>query len=256
MTFAYQGVPVSKLPAGCTTTTLATVDHDIRAALEDLAQAVGAHDVSPPRQPRTPCPAPSGTLTPVAIGQSLCALLPQDVILVDEAITMGLTTFELTKGARRHDYLFPDCGGAIGAGLPHALGAAIACPDRKVVALQADGSAMYTNQALWSIARENADVTVVLLRNDSYAVLHFEMARVRAGEETERLRSLLDLDRPGIDWVQLAQAQGVPASRATTAEEFHQQLQAALAVKGPRLIEAQVTQDIQPFLQLVRAGRP
>lgn len=256
VTFAYQGLPVSKVPAGCTVTTLATVDHDMRMALEDLAQAVGAKGASTARQARAQCPVPTGTLTPAAVGQSLCVLLPENAILVDEAITMGLATFELTKGARRHDYLFPGCGGAIGAGLPHALGAAIACPDRKVVALQADGSAMYTNQALWSIARENADVTVVLLRNDSYAVLHFEMARVRTGEETSALRSLLDLDRPTIDWVRMAESQGVPASRATTAEEFHQQLQAALATRGPRLIEAQVTQDLQPFLQLVRGGRP
>jgi len=255
VTFAYQGIPVTKVPEGCTTTTLATIDHDILAALRDLAHAVDALSASPARQPRTQAPVPTGTLTPDAVGRSLCVLLPEDAILVDEAITMGLTTFEHTKGARRHDYLHAGCGGAIGGGLPLALGAAIACPQRKVVALQADGSAMYTNQALWSIARENADVTIVLLRNDSYAVLHFELARVREGEENDKMRSLLDLDGPTIDWVQMAQSQGVPASRATTAEEFHQQLQAALASRGPRLIEAKVAQDIQPFINLVRRGR-
>ena len=255
VTFAYQGMPLTKVREGCTTTTLATLDHDILAALGDLAHAVGALSSSPARQLRTQCSAPVGDLTPDAIGQSLCVLLPEDAILVDEAITMGLRTFEHTKGARRHDYLHAGCGGAIGGGLPLALGAAIACPNRKVVALQADGSAMYTNQALWSIAREHADVIIVLLKNDSYAVLHFEMARVREGEENRKLRSLLDLTSPTIDWVRMAESQGVPASRSTTAEEFHQQLQSALAGKGPRLIEAQVIQDIQPYIDLVRTGR-
>jgi hypothetical protein len=129
-------------------------------------------------------------------------------------------------------------------GLPRALGAAIACPTRKVVALQADGSAMYTLQALWSMAREQADVTVVILNNRSYAILNIELARVGAGQPTPKTLSLLDLSRPDLDFVALAASMGVPATRATNAEEFDTQLAEAVAARGPRLIEAMVVQQM------------
>jgi acetolactate synthase-1/2/3 large subunit len=135
-------------------------------------------------------------------------------------------------------------GGAIGQGLPASLGASIACPERKVIALQADGSAMYTVQALWSMAREETDVTVVILNNRSYAILNIELARVGAGQPTPKTLSMLDLSRPDIDWVSLSKGMGVPASRATTAEEFHEQFAQAMAEKGPRLIEAMVVQEM------------
>jgi acetolactate synthase-1/2/3 large subunit len=135
-------------------------------------------------------------------------------------------------------------GGAIGQGLPLALGAAIARPDRKVISLQADGSAMYTVQALWSMAREQADVVVVIMNNRSYAILNIELARVGAGEPTPKTLSMLDLARPDIDWVAVSEGMGVPASRATTAEEFHSQLALALSSRGPRLIEAMVVQQL------------
>ena len=120
----------------------------------------------------------------------------------------------------------------------------MACPDRKVIALQADGSAMYTVQALWTMARENTDVTVVIMNNRSYAILNIELARVGAGPPTPKTLSMLDLSRPDIDWVSLSEAMGVPATRATTAEEFHEQLAAAMAVDSPRLIEAMVVQQM------------
>jgi acetolactate synthase-1/2/3 large subunit len=135
-------------------------------------------------------------------------------------------------------------GGAIGQGLPLSLGASIACPDRKVIALQADGSAMYTVQALWSMARENCDVTVIILNNRSYAILNIEMARVGAEKPTAKALSMLDLSRPDLDWVSLSEGMGVPATRAETAETFHQQLSDALQAKGPRLIEAMVHQEM------------
>ncbi|RPH96082.1 MAG: acetolactate synthase large subunit, partial [Lysobacterales bacterium] len=119
-----------------------------------------------------------------------------------------------------------------------------ACPERKVVALQADGSAMYTLQALWSMAREQADVTVVLLNNRSYAILNIELARVGAGQPTPKTLSMLDLARPDLDFVALAKGMGVPATRATTAEEFDAQLAAGIALRGPRLIEAMVVQQM------------
>ena len=167
-------------------------------------------------------------------------LLPEDVILVDEAATNGPPIFEATKEARSHDYLNPVNGGAIGGGLPMALGAAIACPDRKVVHLQADGSGMYTVQALWSMAREKADVVIIVLKNDAYAILDLEMARVREREMNAKMKSMLDLGNPSLDWVNIATGLGVPATRAGTAEEFHQRFEAALAANGPRLIECQV----------------
>ena len=167
-------------------------------------------------------------------------LMPEGAILVDEGATNGSPIFEATKGARAHDYLNPDNGGAIGGGLPMALGAAVACPDRKVVHLQADGCGMYTVQALWSMAREKADVVVVLLKNDAYAILGLEMARVREQEINAKTKTMLDLDNPALDWVKISTGLGVPATRAETAEEFHRQFEAALGAKGPRLIECPV----------------
>ena len=114
---------------------------------------------------------------------------------------------------------------------------------------------MYTVQALWSIAREKADVTVVLVKNDSYAILNIELARAREGDASEKMLSMLHLDDPTLDWVKIAEAQGVPASRATTAEEFHKQFEAAMATKGPRLIETQIVQDLQPITDLVHKNR-
>ncbi len=252
VTFAYKDKPVIKVPKGCAVSTLATVDHDIPAALGDLAKALGAPEAPAALRARAASSAPSGALTADAIGQSLCALLPENAILVDESITSGAPIYARTEGARAHDYLFGSCGGAIGGGLPVALGAAVACPARKVVALEGDGSGMYTNQALWSMAREQADVTVVVLKNDNYAILEVELARVRAGDTNEKMQSMMSLARPVLDWVRIAEGQGVPARRATTAEEFHEQFRAALETKGPRLIEAQVAQDIQPMIDLVR----
>ena len=135
----------------------------------------------------------------------------------------------------------PVTGGVIGGGLPMALGAAIACPDRKVVLLQADGSGMYTIQALWSMAREMVDVIIIVLKNDAYAILGLEMARVREGEMNAKMKSMLELGSPTLGWVEIATGLGVPATRAGTAEEFHQRFEAALAANGPRLIECQVS---------------
>ena len=169
--------------------------------------------------------------------------MPEDAIVVDEAATCGMGIFPATLQARRHDWLALT-GGAIGYGLPAALGAAVACPDRKVVALQADGSAMYTAQALWSMAREQTDVVIVIMNNRSYAILNIELARVGAGRPTPKTLSMLDLSRPALDFVSLAEGMGVPATRAATAEEFDAQLAEAMAVRGPRLIEAMVVQQM------------
>ncbi len=241
--FAYPGKASWLAPENCEIHTLCEVGQDIRAALEEVAQRLGAEQ-PPDVIPRAPVgPVPTGVLSPVAIGQSLSALLPEDAIVSDEALTCGMGIFPYTENAARHDWLSVT-GGAIGQGLPLSLGAAIACPERKVIALQADGSAMYTLQALWSMAREQADVTVIIMNNRSYAILNIELARVGAGQPSAKTLSLFDLSRPDINWLELSTGMGVPATRATTAEEFHSQLAAALAGKGPRLIEAMVVQQI------------
>ena len=143
-------------------------------------------------------------------------------------------------------------GGAIGAGLPVALGAAIACPDRKTVLFEGDGSGMYTAQALWSMAREKANVTIVILKNDDYGIINIELARVREGDANAKMESMINLNNPTLNWVKIAEGQGVPASRATTAEEFHKQFEAAIGTKGPRLIEAQIVENIQPMIDSIR----
>jgi acetolactate synthase-1/2/3 large subunit len=239
-TFAYRNKSTMKCQPGCDLFAMASVEQDLAAALQSLADATHAAGALVPRQPRTEVLAPAGALTAETIGQTLCLLMPTNAILIDEAATNGPPIFAATRGARAHDFLSPVNGGAIGGGLPMALGTAIACPDRKVIHLQADGSGMYTIQALWSMAREQADVTIVVIKNDAYAILELELARVREHEKNAKMKSMLDLNNPTLDWVSLATGHGVPASRAKTAEEFHREFGAALGVKGPRLIECQV----------------
>jgi acetolactate synthase-1/2/3 large subunit len=239
--FAYPGKPSWLAPPDCDIRTLAGSGNNTLAALNALAVAVQANAEPGLTTPVAAGVPPAGALTPIAIGQILSALMPPQSIVSDEAVTCGMGIFPFTESAPPHDWLTLT-GGAIGQGLPVALGAAIACPDRKVIALEADGSAMYTIQALWTMAREHADVTIILLNNRSYAILNIELARVGAGRPTPRTLSMLDLSRPAIDWVRLSEGMGVPATRAASAEEFHAQLAEALSVRGPRLIEALVVQ--------------
>ena len=251
-TFAYKDKPLMKVPKGCDVTTLATVEHDILSALSDLAKAVSAPAKPANRQARSKSAPPSGALTDVAIGQSVCMLLPKNAIVVMECPTTEPAIYQQTEGAQAHDYIQASTGGAIGNGLPVALGAAVACPDRKTVVFEGDGSGMYTAQALWTMARAKADVIVVILKNDQYAILNIELARVREGDANTKMDSMIDLDNPKLDWVKIAEGQGVPASRATTAEEFHKQFAAAISTKGPHLIEAQIVENIQPVIDYIR----
>jgi acetolactate synthase-1/2/3 large subunit len=241
--FAYPGKESWLVPDGCEVHELASVDQDMQSALTRVAEQLGARERGDQTPRAQAFPPPTGLLTPVAIGQTLTLLMPEDAIVSDEAATCGLGIFPATENAPPHDWLMLT-GGAIGQGLPLGLGAAIACPDRKVIALQADGSAMYTVQALWSMARENADVTVVILNNRSYAILNIELARVGAGQPTAKTLSMLDLSRPDIDWVAIAEGMGVPATRANNAEDFHQQFADAMEGQGPCLIEAMVVQQM------------
>ena len=173
----------------------------------------------------------------MSMGAIVAELMPADAIVSDEAATAGMALYPMTAGAAPHDWMTLT-GGAIGQGLPLAVGAAIACPDRKVLALQADGSGMYTCQALWTMAREKLDVTTVIINNGSYAILNIELARVGVQNPGPKALSMLSLRDPALDWVSISQGMGVPAVRATTAAEFRAALADAIAHKGPRLVEA------------------
>jgi acetolactate synthase-1/2/3 large subunit len=235
--FAYPGKASDLVPEGCTVHVLAGSEGDPADALARLAQAVGAPADGATLQAAARPERPTGPLTADGVCQALGALLPENAIVSDEGNTSGLFAAGYTAGAPPHDWLTLT-GGAIGQGLPAALGAAVACPDRKVIALESDGSAMYTLQSWWTMARENLDVVTILFNNSSYAVLNMELNRVGATEGGPKAKEMLDLTRPDLDFVSLATGCGVPATRATTAEEFCEQLEAALAATGPRVIEA------------------
>ncbi|MGY1691971.1 acetolactate synthase large subunit [Geodermatophilus sp. SYSU D01105] len=234
--FGYPGVPGTPVPQDCTVHVLSARGEDGVSALQALAE-LAAPDAKPDLLEASRPELPSGELTPRSMAAVVGALLPDGAVVVDEALTSGVGLAELTSGAPRHDWLSLT-GGAIGDGLPMAVGAAVACPDRPVLALQADGSAMYTIQALWTMARERLDVTVVVCDNGSYAILENELSRVGARGDGERAGQLLHLGGPGLDFVALATGMGVPATRATTAEELADRLRAALSEPGPHLVDA------------------
>lgn len=208
---------------------------DTVLALETLADHV-APDTEPVLAELSPPPLPRGELSVDNWAAVVGALLPEEAIVCDESITAGMATLHTaTAGSPPHDVLGLT-GLSIGQGLPSATGAAIARPDRPVICLQADGSAMYTLSALWSHAREHLDITTVILNNSSYAILRAELQRV--GATAEASAQLFDLSRPDLDFVSLAHGMGVPATRARTAEELARQFEHALSEPGPHLIEA------------------
>lgn len=234
--FAYPGRPSVLAPEGCEVHVLAGGADDATAALEHLADALGAGPEEAARQPARRPDRPTGTLDASTVADALGAVLPEGAIVSDEGNTSGLWVSPATAGAPRHDWLTLT-GGSIGQGLPLATGAAIACPDRPVIALEADGSAMYTIQALWTQAREGLDVTTVLLNNRSYAILNLELSRVGAEPPGPRARALFDLSEPPLDFVALARSMGVEASRPETADDLVVALERALAEPGPHLVE-------------------
>ena len=196
------------------------------------------HRFEPPAPDMSRPALPEGAgLTPDTIGLALASLLPEGSILSDEMVSSGEAVLRHLSSAASYD-LLPITGGAIGQGLPVALGAALACPDRKVIALEADGSGMYTLQSLWTMARERLDVVTVILANRRYRILDIEMQRTGAGEMGRMANDMVDISRPDLDWVRLSEGMGVPATRATTADEFVAQFRAAVSEKGPALIEA------------------
>ena len=234
--FAYPDKASDLVPPGCTVHTLVRPGEDAAGALAALAEALGA-----PAAAGVPAPAarpdrPSGAVTTESLAAAVGATLPEGAIVVDEGNTSGLFVPGATAGAPRHDFLTLT-GGAIGIGLPMAVGAAVAAPDRPVLCLQADGSAMYTLQALWTQARESLNVTTLVLSNRSYAILNMELHRVGADAGGPMSRRLLDLTDPELDFCDLARGMGVPARRVENAEDLATALAAGFAEPGPTVIE-------------------
>jgi acetolactate synthase I/II/III large subunit len=234
--FGYPEMDGRLVPEGCTVHVLAEPGEDGVNALQWLAGLV-APDATPQLAEARRPDLPTGALDLRSFAEVVGALLPERAIVVDEALTSGYFLPKATVGAPPHDWLTLT-GGAIGQGLPVATGAAVADPGRPVISLQADGSAMYTIQALWTQAREGLDVTTVICDNSAYAILAGELENVGAASGGERAGRLLDLGTPALDFVALATGMGVPATRATTADELAAQFRTALAEPGPHLIDA------------------
>ncbi len=233
--FAYPGKASDLVPDGCDVHTLAGLGDDVANALAHLADLVAA-DVEPVVAPASRPDRPTGAVTAESVAAAVGALLPDGAIVVDEAATSGLWSMGATAGAPKHDWLTLT-GGAIGIGLPLSVGAAVAAPGRQVINLQADGSAMYTIQSLWTMARENLDVTTIIFNNRSYAILNMELQRVGAAAGPKAI-DMLDLSRPNLSFVSLAQGMGVDAVAPSSAEELTAALERALREPGPHLIEA------------------
>ncbi|MBT6094130.1 MAG: acetolactate synthase large subunit [Rhodospirillaceae bacterium] len=236
--FAYPDKPSQMLPDSCARLQLTGADEDGTRALEMLCEALDAQNAAPAfAERRTDGGLPDGTLDSDKIAAVVSAMLPENAIVIDESVSSGRQLNWQTAGAAPHSWLHL-CGGAIGAGIPLAVGAAIACPDRKVVALQADGSSMYTIQGLWTQAREGLDVTTVIYANRAYAILQGEMAAVGVENPGKVAQDMFGLDRPTLDFVSLARGMGVEGERVDDAGDFQAALQRGLATPGPYLIEA------------------
>jgi acetolactate synthase-1/2/3 large subunit len=233
--FGYPGKPSMLWPPDCDVHVLARAEQDIVGALDALADELGA-----PRKLALAEPGPRpetqrGRFQPEAFGHTLAALLPENAVVAEDAVTSGRALFPLTWAAAPHDWI-QITGGAIGHAFPAATGAAVGSPGRKVVCLQADGAGMYSLQALWTQAREKLDIVNVVFANRRYAILQGELAAVGA-KPGPASKELFDLSRPTLDWVKLAGGMGVEAARVETLEHFADVFASACAQRGPFLIE-------------------
>ncbi|WP_321786847.1 acetolactate synthase large subunit [Paraburkholderia sp. J94] len=237
--FAYPDKPSLLKAEGTLVHPLVEEDEDSELAFEMLLDALGATGTAPRLQARIETPVPTGALNPTSIAHALAAALPEHCIVVDESLTTGRESMNLTMGARPHD-LINNMGGSIGYSTPVATGAALACPDRRVFCMVGDGSAMYTIQSLWTQARENLNVTTIIFANNSYAILKAEYANMGAGTPGERALSMIDIDNPRIDWLAMAKSMGVPGVAVETAEDFYKAMNDSVREPGPRLIEVRL----------------
>lgn len=235
--FAYPGKPSLQIQPDCQVVELARPEDDLEASLQALADELDALRSSPALLANGSRPAlPSGPITQEGIAAVIGALLPEQAIVCDESVSTGRGFAKLTTDAAPHDWLAV-VGGAIGIGMPLSVGAAIACPGRRVFTLEGDGSGMYTEQALWSMAREGLDVTVIIFANRRYEILRGEFTNVGAGAPGKRATDMLTLDRPDLDWVSLAKGHGVEGARVTDLDGLAAQIKRSLARSGPYLIE-------------------
>jgi acetolactate synthase-1/2/3 large subunit len=236
--FGYPGKPSALTPPGCDIQMLAASHEDLIGALAALADAIGApaRRATEGRVDKPPAVPSGGAITADAIGTTLGALLPEGAIICDESVTTGRGFFPMTSGAASHDWL-QLTGGAIGEGLPLATGAAVACPDRKVISLEGDGSGMYTLQSLWTQAREGLNVMTLIWANRAYAILRDELANLGADNPGGKALDMLSLGNPNLDWVSLAKGMGVEGRRVETVGELVAAFRAGVAATGPFLIE-------------------
>ena len=237
--FAYPNRPSVLVPEGCQSLTLSERGEDSFSGLAALADALGAPKQGPTQPLDLPDTAPSGALNAHLAGASIARHMPDGTIICDDSVTSGAGVMAATLSARPHEVLALT-GGAIGIGLPLAIGAAVAAPDRKVLSLNGDGSSMYTIQSLWTMARENLDVTVVIFANYTYRILNIEMERTGAGKAGPSARKLLDLGDPNIDFVSVAKGLGLPGVSCATGEDFDRAFAGAMAQRGPMFIEAKI----------------
>ncbi|WP_321845865.1 acetolactate synthase large subunit [Paraburkholderia bannensis] len=235
--FAYPGKPGCLYRPDCEVIEAASLENDAEAVLRELCERVGGYQLRP-SSIATLAPEADlrGPLNADSLGRAIAAAIPEHAIVVDESLTTGRKFDQATLDSAPHDWL-TGSGGSIGFALPVAVGAAIAAPGRKVIALEGDGSGMYTLQSLWTMVREQLDITVVIFANRAYQILRGEFANVGAGEPGPSATSMLSLDRPNLDWVALAQGMGMNATRVSELETFQRQFKRALASQGPSLIE-------------------
>jgi acetolactate synthase I/II/III large subunit len=235
--FAYRGKSSVLTSPDCAVHVLAAPAEDSAGGLAALAAAMSLNDGSKVLTQDAERPsAPSGEITLPGLAMAVAAFLPENAIVIDEAMTSGRGMMAASRGAAPHDWL-ANTGGSIGIALPLAVGAAVASPDRRVLCLTADGSGMYTLQALWTMAREGLNVTTVVFANRAYGVLQWEYSGLGVGSPSSRAADLFNIGRPDIDWVSLAKGVGVPAARATSLDAFGDLLCRGFAAEGPSLIE-------------------
>ena len=237
--FAYPGKPSRIVPEHCEVVRLADKGDDKLQALRSLADLLGAKPNAPLRVIAPHEALPLGPLTEDALAVVLAQLMPENTVMAEEALTSAQRLYALGASAAPHDYMMVT-GGSIGIGPPLATGAAVACPDRKVINLQADGSGMYTLQALWTQARERLVVLTIICNNGAYAILKREMANLGVNDIGRNAARMIEFNDPPLDWVSLAKGMGVEGARADTCERFADLVRSGIARKGPFLIEAMI----------------
>ncbi len=237
--FAYPNKPSLLKPEGCEVHRMTESGENSAAALEALASAVGAKAADIKPQQKTELVKPTGALDHASIAQAIAFAIPENAIVVDESITTGRGFFPPTAASKPHDWL-QNMGGSIGFSTPVSTGAAVACPDRKVICMVGDGSAMYTLQSLWTQAREGLNVVTIVFANRIYQILRGEFDGVGAGQPGQKAMDMLKIDNPTLDWVLLAKGMGVPGRAVETVDEFNAALAAAISEKGPQLIEVRL----------------